>query len=268
MQRTIFITGASSGLGKATAILFQSKGWHVIATMRYPDKEMELKKLDNITLFELDVTNPKNIKDVVNKMISEHSVDVVLNNAGYGLIGPLEAFTDEQIARQIETNLMGPIRVTKSFVPYFREKKTGMFINITSMFGMIGYPTCSMYAASKFALDGFSESLAYDLSHFGVKVKIIAPGGIQTDFSGRSMDTATYDAYQGLIDKVSEGYNEESIKRYSTPEMVANAIFNAATDNNNQLRYIVGSDAEALYNERLNISPEGQYKKIQEIFSF
>lgn len=268
MQKTIFITGVSSGLGKATAILFQSKGWHVIATMRYPEKEMELKKLDNITLHELDVTSPKNIKDVVNKTISEHSVDVVLNNAGYGLIGPLEAFTDEQIARQIETNLMGPIRVTKSFIPYFREKKTGMFINVTSMFGMIGYPTCSMYAASKFALDGFSESLAYDLSHFGVKVKIIAPGGIQTDFSGRSMDTATHDAYQGLIDKVSEGYNEESIKRYSTPEMVANAIFKAATDNNNQLRYIVGSDAEALYNERLNISPEGQYKKIQEIFSF
>ncbi|MBS1780733.1 MAG: SDR family oxidoreductase [Bacteroidetes bacterium] len=268
MQKTIFITGASSGLGKATAILFQSKGWHVIATMRYPEKEMELKKLDNITLHELDVTNPKNIKDVVNKTISEHSVDVVLNNAGYGLIGPLEAFTDEQIARQIETNLMGPIRVTKSFIPYFREKKTGIFINITSMFGMIGYPTCSMYAASKFALDGFSESLAYDLSHFGVKVKIIAPGGIQTDFSGRSMDIATHDAYQGLIDKVSEGYNEESIKRYSTPEMVANAIFKAATDNNNQLRYIVGSDAEALYNERLNISPEGQYKKLREIFSF
>jgi len=251
MQKTIFITGASSGLGKATAILFQSKGWHVIATMRYPEKEMGLKKLDNITLHELDVTNPQKIKDVVNKTISEHSVDVVLNNAGYGLIGPLEAFTDKQIAQQIETNLMGPIRVTKSFIPYFRKKKTGMFINVTSMFGMIGYPTCSMYAASKFALDGFSESLAYDLSHFGVKVKIIAPGGIQTDFSGCSMHTATHDAYQGLIDKVSEGYNEESVKRYSTPEMVANAIFKAATDNNNQLRYIIGSDAEALYNERL-----------------
>lgn len=268
MQKTIFITGASSGLGKATAALFQSKGWNVIATMRNPEKETVLTKLDNVKVLKLDVTDSKEISNVINKTITASSVDVVLNNAGYGLIGPLEGFTDEQIVLQLETNLIGAIRITKKFIPYFREKKNGMFINIISMFGLIGYPTCSMYAASKFALDGFSESLAYDMAHFGIKVKIIAPGGIQTDFAGRSMNAVAHEAYQGLMAKVGEGYNEESIQRYSTPEMVANIIFEAATDNKDLLRYIVGTDAEALYNERLNAGPEAQYRKIQEMFVY
>lgn len=268
MQKTIFITGASAGLGKATAKLFQSKGWNVIATMRNPEKETELTKIENITVLKLDVTNPTEIEKIVSKATEAHSIDVMLNNAGYGLIGALEALTDEQIARQINTNLLGVIRVTKAFTPYFREKKNGMFINITSMFGLIGYPTCSVYAATKFAIDGFSESLAYDLAHFGIKVKIIAPGGIQTDFAGRSMDGGQHEAYQKLVEKVSEGYSEERISQYSTAEEIASVIFEAATDNKNQLRYIAGADAIALYDERTKAGAEAQYRKIQEMFVY
>jgi short-subunit dehydrogenase len=182
MQKTIFITGASAGLGKATAKLFQENGWHVIATMRNPENETELTKHSNVTVLKLDVTDKAQIDNIVQHVVQRHSVNVVLNNAGYGLIGPLEALTDEQINRQLTTNLLGVIRITKAFTPYFRENKSGMFINVTSMFGLIGYPTCSLYAATKFAIDGFSESLAYELANFGVKVKIVAPGGIQTDF--------------------------------------------------------------------------------------
>ena len=171
MQKTIFITGASAGLGKSTAKLFQSKGWNVIATMRNPENEKELIQLDNVTVLKLDVTDNVQIVDTVQKAIQQYNVDVVLNNAGYGLIGVLEALTDEQITRQLNTNLLGVIRVTKAFIPHFREKKNGIFINVTSMFGLIGYPTCSVYSATKFAIDGFSESLAYDLAQFGVKVE-------------------------------------------------------------------------------------------------
>lgn len=268
MQKTIFITGASAGLGKSTAKLFQSKGWNVIATMRNPENETELTQLENVTVLKLDVTDPLQIQETVDKVIGLHSIDVVLNNAGYGIIGALEALTHEQITRQIDTNLLGVIRVTKAFTPYFRENKKGTFINVTSMFGLIGYPTCSVYSATKFAIDGFSESLAYDLAQFGVKVKIIAPGGIQTDFAGRSLDIGQHEAYQKLMEKVSEGYSEESISNYSTPKSIANVIYDAATDHKNQLRYIAGQDATALYTEREKIGAEAQYHTLHESFSF
>ena len=268
MSKTIFITGASAGLGKATAKLFQSKGWNVIATMRNTEKETELTQLENVAVLKLDVTDPIQIQETVIKAIATHSIDVVLNNAGYGLIGALEALNDEQIVRQIDTNLLGVIRVSKAFTPYFREMQNGMFINITSTFGLIGYPTCSVYSATKFAIDGFSESLAYDLAHFGVKVKTIAPGGIQTDFAGRSMDGGQHEAYLKLVEKVSEGYSAERVSQFSTAESIANVIYEAATDNKNQLRYIAGSDAITLHNERAEIGSEAQYQKIQEMFAY
>lgn len=198
MQKTIFITGASSGLGKATAKLFQGYGWHVIATMRNPDNETELTNLENVTVLPLDVTDAKQIQKSISEILQNRSVDVVLNNAGYGLIGPLEAFSEEQIQTQVQTNLFGVINITRAFIPYFREKKSGTFINITSTFGLIGYPTCSIYNATKFAVDGFSEGLAYELAQFGVKVKVVAPGGMQTDFAGRSLQGGMHKAYKEL----------------------------------------------------------------------
>jgi NAD(P)-dependent dehydrogenase (short-subunit alcohol dehydrogenase family) len=268
MQKTIFITGASSGLGKATAMLFQSKGWHVIATMRQPEKETVLNQLEHTTLLKLDITDPQQIQDLITTVLEKYSVDIVLNNAGYGLVGVLEALSDEQIARQFNTNLLGTIRLTKAFTPYFRERKSGVFVNITSMFGLVGYPTCSIYAASKFAVDGFSECLAYELAHFGIKVKTIAPGGIQTDFAGRSLDGAQHEAYQYLAAKVSEGYSEEKISQYATPEYMAAIVYEAATDNKDQLRYIAGNDANLLYAERAKLGAEAQYRKIQELFVY
>lgn len=268
MQKTIFITGASSGLGKTTAKLFQSEGWHVIATMRNPENEKELTKLSNVTIMKLDVNNPTAITETVNELLKRHTVDLVLNNAGYGLVGPLEALNEEQITRQINTNLLGTIRVTKEFLPHFRRRKSGLFITITSMFGLIGYPTCSIYAATKFALDGFSESLAYEMAHFNVKVKTIAPGGIQTDFAGRSMDGGMHDAYKTLVEKVSEGYNEEKASQFSTPDRIAEIIFQAATDRKDQLRYIAGNDAVALYNERIQHGAEEHYLTMKKRFDF
>ncbi|MBS1660430.1 MAG: SDR family oxidoreductase [Bacteroidetes bacterium] len=267
-MKTIFITGASTGLGKAVAKLFHTNGWNVIATMRNPEKENELTQLKNLTLLKLDVTDPLQIKTAVNQALETHSIDLVLNNAGYGLLGPLEAFTDEQMTRQIDTNLLGTIRVTQAFIPHFREKGSGMFINISSMFGLLGYPICSLYNATKWGLEGFSECLAYDLAHFNIKVKTIAPGGIQTDFASRSLDMALHPAYQKLVEKVSEGYSAEKLSLYSTAEQVADIVYTAATDNKDQLRYIAGHDAIALYTERLENGPEAQYHRIQAQFAY
>lgn len=268
MQKTIFITGASSGLGKATAKLFQANGWKVIATMRKPEQENELKELPNVTVLGLDVTDTATIQKTISEILKSYSVDVVLNNAGYGLIGPLESFSDEQIQMQVQTNLFGVINVTKAFVPYFRERKSGTFINITSTFGLLGYPTCSVYNATKFAVDGFSEGLAYELAQFGIKVKVIAPGGMQTDFAGRSLQGAMHEAYNLLAAKVSEGYSEERIADYTKAMDVARIILDAATSENVQLRYIVGNDAIGLYKERLELTAEGQFKKIRSQFIF
>ncbi|TAJ51985.1 MAG: SDR family oxidoreductase [Chitinophagaceae bacterium] len=266
MQKTIFITGASAGLGKATAKLFQLRGWQVIATMRNPENETELTTLANVTIHKLDVTDEKQINDTVQAIIKQYPVDLVLNNAGYGLVGVLEALSDEQIVRQINTNLLGVIRTTRAFLPYFRARKKGMFINISSIFGLTGYPTCSVYAATKFAIDGFSESLAYELAHTGITVKIIAPGGIQTDFAGRSMDGGTHTAYKQLVEKVSAGYSEERVRQFSTANSIAEQIYEAASDNRNQLRYIAGKDAVDIYEERIRLGAEGQYVKVKKLF--
>ena len=123
-QRSIFITGSSSGLGRATAKLFASKDWKVIATMRSPDTEKELTQIPNVTLMALDVTNSEQIKSVAEKVTSMGSLDVVFNNAGYGIAGPLEALTDEQILRVVETNMLGAICTTKAFLPFFREQRS------------------------------------------------------------------------------------------------------------------------------------------------
>ncbi|TRW27566.1 SDR family oxidoreductase [Flavobacterium zepuense] len=268
MQKTIFITGASSGLGKAAALHFQAMGWKVIATMRTPEKEHDLKKLENVTVLKLDVSDPAEINTVAAEVIKSFSVDVVLNNAGYGLIGVLEAINDSQITRQIDTNLLGVIRLTKAFIPYFREHKKGMFINVSSMLGLFGYPTCSVYAATKFALDGFSESLAYELAHFGVQVKIVAPGGIITDFAGRSLDGAQHEAYKTLENKVAEGYSLENIKNFASSADIAATIYEAATDGTDQLRYVAGKDATTIYSKRQEIGAEAHYKSIKEMFVY
>lgn len=268
MQKTIFITGASSGLGKVTAKLFHQEGWKVVATMRNPELETALNKLENVTLLRLDVARPSEIRETIEELLKVHDVDVVFNNAGYGLIGPLEALTEEQIEAQVQTNLFGVIYVSKAFLSHFRERKNGTIINVTSSFGLLSYPTCSVYSATKFGVDGFSEGLGYELAQFGVRVKVVAPGGMQTDFAGRSLQGAMHTSYQQLIDKVAQGYSAEQIAHYTKAEDVAGIVFEAATDGKDQLRYVTGKDAVALYAERMGLGPEAQFQKIKSQFSF
>lgn len=254
-MKTIFITGASTGLGKSTAKLFQSRGWNVIATMRNPESETELTALENVTVLPLDVTNIEQIQSTVTKAIESHDIDVVFNNAGYGLIGPLEALKDEQIVKQLDTNLLGVIRVTQAFIPYFREKGKGTFITTTSIGGLIAFPLGSTYHATKWALEGWSESLAFELNTFGIDVKTVSPGGIKTDFVSRSLDSATSPAYDGMVNTLFSKM-EGMMEAASTPEVIAEVVYEAATDGKNQLRYVAGEDAKALYEQRLELGDE------------
>ncbi len=265
MQKTIFITGASTGLGKATAKLFQSKGWKVIATMRRPQQETELTQLENITVLPLDVNDPELINATVQQITELYEVDVVFNNAGYGLIGALESISDEKLVRQINTNLLGVIRVTKAFIPYFRKRKNGLFITTTSIGGIISFPLSSSYHATKWALEGWSESLSFELAPFNIGVKTVAPGGIQTDFAGRSLDMNSHVAYQEIESKLMSSF-EEMIKTASAPEQIAQTVYEAATDGKDQVRYVAGKDAEALYARRQEIGNEVNRKEIGQAF--
>jgi NAD(P)-dependent dehydrogenase (short-subunit alcohol dehydrogenase family) len=268
MSKTIFITGASTGLGKASARLFASKGWNVIATMRKPENEKELNALPNITLMTLDVTNAVQIKKVVEQSISRGLVDVVFNNAGYGSFGPLEAITDEEIMHQLNTNLLGVMRVTQAFIPHFREKKNGLFITTTSVGGLMAYPLCSIYHATKWGLEGWSESMAFELKQFGIGIKTVAPGGIKTDFSSRSMQLATHPAYADQLQKLSDMFvnNPARLESYSTPEEIADVVYEAATDGKDQLRYVAGASAQAAYARRLQVGDEAFRKGIEQMW--
>lgn len=253
-MKTIFITGASTGLGKAAAKLFAAQGWKVIATMRKPENETELNHIGNITLLTLDVTNPEQIKQTSAEAIALGNIDVVFNNAGYGLLGPLEGISDEQLTRQIDTNLLGVIRVTRAFIPYFREKGSGLFLNTTSIGGLITFPFSSAYHATKWALEGWAESLSFELKKIGVGIKTISPGGIQTDFVDRSMDLAAHPAYQQWVDQLFSGIDKA---HFSTVEEIAAVVYEAATDGKDTLRYVAGADAKAHYANRQKLGDEG-----------
>jgi NAD(P)-dependent dehydrogenase (short-subunit alcohol dehydrogenase family) len=267
MQLTIFIAGSSSGLGRAAAKLFSARGWKVIATMRNPEKEKELAGLPGVVLLPLDVTKPEQIERAAAEAIGSGGVDVVFNNAGYGMAGPLEGLSDEQILRMVNTNLMGAIRTTKAFIPHFREKRAGLFINTTSIGGLITVPFNSIYHATKWALEGWSESMAFELNQLGIGMKTVSPGGMKTDFFTRSFEAGRHPAYDALVDKVMSAVTDpEQMAAYSTPEQIAEVVFEAATDGKDLLRYVAGADAKATYAMRLQLGDEAFRKAMGQRF--
>jgi NAD(P)-dependent dehydrogenase (short-subunit alcohol dehydrogenase family) len=172
------------------------------------------------------------------------------------------------LVRQINTNLLGVIRTTQAFIPHFREKRSGLFITTTSIGGLIALPLNSVYHATKWALEGWSESIAFELNPFGIDVKTVSPGGISTDFSGRSLDTGQHDAYGEIINKVMTEFSKpERRANYSTAEQIAEVVFNAATDGKDQLRYVAGEDAKKSYAQRLAVGDEGFRKGVKQMFS-
>jgi NAD(P)-dependent dehydrogenase (short-subunit alcohol dehydrogenase family) len=233
--------------------------------MRNPEKDTELKNLKNVTLLPLDVTNTTQIDSTVKQTLEIGDVDVVFNNAGYGLVGPMEGYTDAQIVRQIDTNLMGVLRVTKAFIPYFREKRQGLFITTTSMGGLFSFPLSPIYHATKWALEGWSESMSFELGLHNIGIKTIAPGGIVTDFMNRSLEVVmTHPAYEEASQKLMSLFNVNT-ENFSTADQIAAVVYEAATDGKDQVRYVAGEDAKALYAQRNALGNEafrGEMRKM------
>ena len=267
MSKTIFITGSSTGLGRATALLFAGRGWNVIATLRNPAKETELGTIAGITLLPLDVTKPAQIEEAARRALALGPVDVVFNNAGYGLAGPFEGATDEQLVAEIDTNLLGVLRTTKAFLPAFRERGAGTFIATTSIGGLATFPFNSVYHATKWALEGWSESLAFELGKFGIRVKTVAPGGIKTDFAGRSLVLTQHPAYAEMMKKVLAVFMDPvRAQGQSTAEQIAETVYDAATDGKDQVTYVAGADAKAMYAQRLAVGIEAFRRSIGQTF--
>jgi NAD(P)-dependent dehydrogenase (short-subunit alcohol dehydrogenase family) len=264
MAKTILITGASSGIGLASVKRFAGAGWNVIATMRSPDAGAELASLGSrVLVTELDVQDLASIETAVAAGIAKFgTIDVLVNNAGFGLVGVFESLSREQIRQQFDVNVIGLMDLTRAVLPQMRRQKSGVIINVSSRAGIIGQPMISLYSASKFALEGFSEALSFELAAVGIAVKIIQPsGGItSTKFGDRTAREATSLAppadYDAFVDATRKTYAALMTAARTSASDVAEVIFTAATDGTHKLRYFIGVDNPPLIKARREMSEE------------
>lgn len=262
MSKTVFITGTSSGLGKLTAIRFAEMGWNVAATMRTPDKETELTGYDNIKIFKLDVTNVHEVQTSVDQAIAAFGkIDVVINNAGIGTYGPLELAQEEAIDWQFAVNTRGPINVIRKFIPHFRANGGGMFINISSFMGITtAVPLGSLYNMSKFALEGLTEGLYYELKPLNIELRLIEQGGSTGNNFKNSItwnrDDNIHD-YDNLMTKVQNLMNHaETSSTLDDPQIIVDAIAALATGESNKFRTVIGTAGNDLMALRNSVSIE------------
>jgi short-subunit dehydrogenase len=242
-NKVILITGTSSGIGEATVELFLGKGWKVAATVRKITAELKAKQTDSLTYFELDVTKPATISKCLEQVKAQFGrLDCVVNNAGYGSFGPFEGSCESDMTTQYDVNVFGVMRVTRAAIPYLIKQDESTIINISSIGGRVTLPFYALYNSSKWAVDGFSEGLRYELAKYNIQVKIIEPGPIKTDF---------YDRSANIIDEALTGEQldhfhkvKNKVKSFeangTSPDIVANTIYKAATDNKDRVRYPVG----------------------------
>lgn len=252
MSKTVLITGTSSGIGKETARLFQKHGWNVVATMRRPEKEKELVNSDNLKILYLDVTDILSIKEAIDEAITRFGgIDVLVNNAAYTLTGCFEGGSPSQIQDLYDVDVFGVMNVTREILPHFREKGAGVIINITSLGGLIGMPLSSFYSSAKFAVEGFSESIRFELYKLGIKVKIVEPGAVKTKFADNSILVRKDDVptYKQMIEKRLSAYDKRR-DSLNEPNVISKVIYKAATDGNSRLRYIAGNDAKLFWRIR------------------
>jgi NADP-dependent 3-hydroxy acid dehydrogenase YdfG len=245
-NKTIFITGASSGIGQETAKYFAEKGWNVAATMRKVTEVNELLKYPNIKLYTLDVQDEQSIHLALEAALRDFGqIDVLYNNAGYALAGAFEALSQEQIQHQFATNVFGVMNMTRAILPHFRAKRNGVIINTTSSGGIITFPLYSIYNSTKWAVEGFMESLQFELKQFNIKIRNIEPATIRSNFEG-SINFVSNPDYDSYAKKVQHNILA-SYKNSPTAAIVAPVVFKAANSSSNKLRYPVGQARLAFF---------------------
>ena len=246
MDKVVLITGASTGIGNETAKLFQSKNWKVAATMRFPEKAEDLERIVDIECIRLDVTDQDSVREGIQATLDKFGrIDAVVNNAGFAVVGPFEAASDEQIEQIFQTNVFGLMFVCREILPIFREQKRGTIVNVASMGGRITFPLYSIYHATKWAVEGFSEALQYEVREFNIKIKIIEPGPIKTDFYTRSMSIAKKEGLTDYDYFVARALPNLQRAGETGPHgrIVAQTIYDAVTDDSWKMRYPVNSSA-------------------------
>ena len=270
MHQVALITGCSSGIGYETALMLARNGYHTFATMRNTKKSDSLEEIIrkerlDLNIRELDINDNTSIENTINCIKREaNRIDVLINNAGYGLVGFFEDLTLDEIRNQFETNFFGVLNITKKIIPIMRLQKSGTIINVSSGAGQVGFPGISAYVSTKFAIEGFSESLMYELFPYGIKVVIIEPGVIKTNFfrncivSEHSMKKSS--PYSRSLDKFQK--NVELMQEHATsPIDVAKVIIQVLGNNEPKQRYIVGNDVAMILEAKKNLS-DIEFKKM------
>lgn len=269
MAKTVLITGASSGIGEAAVAAFASRGWNVAATMRTVPPTNPFASFATVTCYPLDVTSGESIRHAFRSVIEQHGrINVVVNNAGYGVEGIFEGMSDEVIEKQFDTNVFGLMRVTREAIHHMRGQGGGTIIQVASMGGRLTFPLYSIYHGTKWAVEGFSESLHYELLPFNIRIKLIEPGIVRTQFTGRSKISvgATFTTdYDSHLDKIRKQTIELG-KRAVAPEKIARGILKAATDKSNRMRYPVGYPAPSLLRLRRYIPDSWYFGLIKKMF--
>ncbi|QRR01415.1 SDR family oxidoreductase [Dyadobacter sandarakinus] len=269
MKKTVLVTGASSGIGRQTARLFRQNGWNVIASMRNPENETELNALENVWVSRLDVTDQASIDRTISEGIARFgTIDALVNSAGYGLFGAFESIDRPHFQQQFDVNVFGLMEMVRAVLPVFRAQKTGVIINISSYGGQVALPFATAYAASKFAVEGFSESLSHELYPLGITVKIVEPGSIATNFRNSMQFVPTQiDDYSPVVSSFfSRSATPTAHLQKATEEQVAQTIYLAATDGKQQLRYVIGDDAQFYIDQKYKQTDEAFVTAIREYF--
>ncbi len=272
-HKVAVVTGSSSGIGYEISLMLARNGFLTYATMRNLNKSENIKSVASkenlpIRINQLDVTDDVSVKDAVQAILSETGrIDVLVNNAGYVLNGAFEDLAMDEIKRQYDTNVFGLIRTTQAVLPIMRRQKSGIIVNISSGAGRFGYPGQSAYISTKFAVEGLSESMSYELEPFGIKVVVVEPGVIRTNIvNGMVVAKKSQDPnspYLQIIQKMATVL-ENMMENGSPPDLVAKVVLNAVTNESPKLRYLAGKDVEAWLDSKRNMSDEEFYKMMKQ----
>jgi NAD(P)-dependent dehydrogenase (short-subunit alcohol dehydrogenase family) len=274
-NKVAVVTGSSSGIGYETSLALAREGFLTYATMRNLEKGSGIKSVSDkenlpLKLMQLDVTDDASVSKAVQSIVSDSGrIDVIVNNAGYGLVGAFEDLSLDEIKQQYETNFFGVVRVTQAVIPVMRKQKSGKIINISSGAGRFGYPGGSAYVSTKFAMEGLSESLSYELDPFGIKVILVEPGVIRTNFGNgmvvakKSQDPAS--AYLSMTRKMNDVLGQ-LMQNGSPPSLVANLVLQAAKSDTPNLRYLAGKDVEQWVDQKKKMSDKEFFNMMNQLF--